>query len=226
MNSKLVKGGLAGVACLALAAGGATYSAWSDFQQVNNNETDAGHLVLNLNGTGTISNVGGTAIAPGESRTIDMYVASADLAGVPLADLSVKFQHLVNKENGCTSNSEIAEDPNCADPNDTGEFGQEGYVRVRYTDPAPTNQITFASNNCSAPSGYIHSVDYTPASDNDTTHYPRLGAFTAAGNHALGSLAGGQGVCIRFDIGLDPTADNKVQGDSSTWDMQYDLVQH
>jgi len=226
MNSKLIKASVAGAAVVAIAAGGGTFAAWSDFGQVNGNETDAGHLVLNLNGTGTISNVGSTAIAPGQSRTIDQYITSADLAGVPSADLSVTFSRLVNNENGCASKSETNEDPTCATAGDPGEFGQEGYVRVRFSNPEPVGNIGWDGSNCNPTSGYVNSIDYTPASDNNTTHYPTLQNFTNEGAHSLGTLTGGQGICVRFDIGLPPTADNKVQGDSSTWNMQYDLAQH
>ena len=66
MNKKIVRGGLAGVAVLALAAGGSTFASWSDYDQINGNETEAGHLKLDLNSTGSINNVGGNAIAPGQ----------------------------------------------------------------------------------------------------------------------------------------------------------------
>ncbi len=227
MNRKILKAALAGTAVVALAAGGGTWSAWSDFAQVTDNNTAAGHLKLDLNSTGSISNVGGQSIAPGESRTIDFMVASADLDGVPTADLSMQILNLVDHENGCGStNSEQAVDSNCASPTDPGEFSSEGYVRIRYTDPAPTSQITFANNQCAAPGGYIHSVGYSPANDNDSTHYPRLGALAAGGDHALGMLAGDEGVCVRVDLGLDLNATNAVQTDSSTFDLQFDLNQH
>lgn len=225
MNRKLVIGAVAGVAAVALAYGGSTYSAWSDFGDVTGNQADAGHLVLNLNSTGSINNVGGQSIAPGQFRTIDFFVASADLDGVPTADLSFQIKNLVDLENGCSGNGEPAVDATCADTNDPGEFSGQAYMRIRYSDPADVGDITFANNNCAAPSGYINSVGYSPASDNTTTHYPRLGALAGSGNHALGTLTGGQGVCIRVDLGLDPDATNATQGDSSTFDMRYDLVQ-
>src|SRR4051794_31293283 len=71
MNKKIARGSLAGVAVIALLAGGGTFASWSDFDQINGNETAAGHLKLDLNSTGSINNVGGAAMAPGESRTID-----------------------------------------------------------------------------------------------------------------------------------------------------------
>jgi predicted ribosomally synthesized peptide with SipW-like signal peptide len=225
MNRKLVIGAVAGVAAVALAYGGSTYSAWSDFGTIENNQVDAGHLVLDLNSTGSINNVGGRSVAPGEFHTIDFFVASADLDGVPAADLSFQIQKLKDQENGCSGNGETAVDPNCANPGNKGEFSSEGYIRVRYTDPAPVGDITFANNSCTAPGGYVNSVGYTPANDNETTHYPRLAGLASSGDHALGTLTGGEGVCVRIDLGLDANATNATQGDSSTFDLRYDLKQ-
>lgn len=224
MNKKIVKGGLAGIAVVALAAGGGTFASWSDWDHINNNETAAGHLKIDLNSTGSINNVGGNAMAPGESRTIDFMVASADLDGVPAAGLSMKMLNLADKENGCgTSNGEQAVD-NCHQ-GDPGEFSDQGYVRVRYTNPAPVDDIQFANNQCSAPGGYVNSLGYAPANDNDATHYPRLSQFRDAGEQGLGTLAGDEGVCVRVDIGLDKNATNAVQTDSSTFDLRFDLKQ-
>jgi predicted ribosomally synthesized peptide with SipW-like signal peptide len=224
MNSKLIKGSLAGVAALALAAGGTTFAAWSDWDVINGNKTEAGHLKIDLNSTGAINNVGGTAIAPGEFRTIDFMVASADLNGVPDAKLSMMLKNLADQENGCaTTSSEQAVD-NCHQ-GDPGEFSSQGYIRVRYTNPAPESDVTFGNNNCSAPSGYVNSAGYSPANDNTATHYPRLSGFAATGSHDLGTLEDGEAVCVRVDLGLDETADNKVQGDSSTFDVEFRLDQ-
>jgi hypothetical protein len=225
MNRKLVIGAVAGVAAVALAYGGTTYSAWSDFGTVEGNQTDAGHLVLDLNSTGSISNVGGQSIAPGQSRTIDFFVASADLDGVPAADLSFSLLKLKDIENGCSGNGETAVDPNCASDGNRGEFSSQGYVRVRYSDPAPVSSITFANNSCTAPSGYVNSVGYVQPSNNDTTIYPRLAGLASSGAHALGTLTADQGVCVRIDLGLDLNATNATQGDSSTFDLRYDLKQ-
>jgi len=224
MNRKLVLAAIGGIAAIGLVAGGSTYSAWSDFQQVNNNKTDAGHLVLNLNGSGTISNVGATAIAPGQSRTIDQYLTSADLAGVPSAALSVTFKDMVDQENRCSSNSERAMDPNCDAVGDPGEFSSQAYVRIRYSDPQ-TGIVLAANGDCNPTGGYTHSYGYSPVSNNDTTVYPTLGGVQAQSPIQLGTLSAGQGICIRYDIGLPPTATNVTQGDSAIWNMQYDLAQ-
>jgi hypothetical protein len=224
LNSKLFKASIAGVAAITLAATGSTFAAWSDLGTVSANKTDAGHLKLDLNSTGAITNVGGTPIAPGESRTIDQMVGSADLAGVTSAALSMKIVNLVDQENGCgSSTSEAAVDPDCATAGTPGEFSKEAYVRVRYSNPAPLDQLTFAKNNCTAPGGLTNAVGYAVPSNNDTTVYPRLTALT--GNSPLGTLLPNQGICVRIDLGLDKNATNAVQSDSSTFDVQFDLTQ-
>ena len=237
MNSKLVKASLAGAAAIALAAGGGTFAAWSDFQTVTGNETDAGHLVLNLPGTsGPITNVGINSIAPGQARTIDYFLTSADLDGVPSANLTMKVKDLADQENGCASNSEaVAEGASVAEAQsgdysnaacnavaDAGEFSSQAYMRVRYSDPATAAGAWDPSHHeCTLP--VTHSAGYAPASNNDTTIYPRLASFTTAA--PLGTLTAGQGVCVRIDIGLDPNASNATQGDGSTFNLQFDLAQ-
>ncbi len=223
MNKKILKATLAGTAVVALAAGGGTWSAWSDFQQVTGNETDAGHLVLNLPGsTGPISNVGIHSIAPGQYRTIDYFLTSADLDGVPSADLSMVVKNLVDQENGCSSNSESVADPTCGNAGDPGEFSGQAYMRVRYSDPATAaGAWNAALHECTIP--VTHGVGVTEP-DNNTTHYPRLASYTSP--VALGTLQAGEGVCVRIDLGLDPNATNATQGDGSTFDLQFDLNQH
>ena len=225
MNKHILKGGLAGVAVLALAAGGSTFAAWSDYDQINGNKTEAGHLKLDLGSTGAINNVGIKAIAPGEYRTIDFMVASADLDGVPLADLSMQILNLADQDNGCGStSSEQDVDPGCSTQTTSGgEFSQQGYVRIRYTNPVPESQVTFANNNCSGAGDYVNSVGYSPANDGNSENYPKLN--TLGGPQALGTLAGDEAVCVRVDLGLPMSATNMVQTDSSTFDLQFDLTQ-
>ena len=227
MNSKLIKASVAGAAALALAAGGSTFAAWSDFDVVTGNETEAGYLKLDLNQpSGAINNVGPSAMAPGEWHSIDFMVASSDYDGVTKADLTMTLQNLQDLENGCgTTSSEQAVDD--CDTNPLGEFSSQGYIRVRYSDPAPIGDIVYSpSNQCKAPNGNPNSLGYSPTNDNDATHFPRLGSFAANGPWNLGQLTDGQAVCIRFDIGLDRDATNKVQTDSSTFDLKFNLEQN
>ncbi|MGH8959805.1 MAG: hypothetical protein ACRDWT_01140, partial [Jatrophihabitantaceae bacterium] len=56
MNRRLVVGCAAGLAALAIAAGGSTYAAFSDFGDITGNDAGAGILKLELgpNGTGIV----------------------------------------------------------------------------------------------------------------------------------------------------------------------------
>ena len=122
MNNKLMLGAAAGVAAIALAVGGTTYSAFSDFGDINNNTVGAGFLKLDLgvNGTGNAALDWGK-LAPGNvhaTRTI--WVASNDGQSVPNATLALTFHNLQDQENGCSSNGELAADQNCAQANDPG----------------------------------------------------------------------------------------------------------
>jgi hypothetical protein len=133
------------------------------------------------------------------------------------------LKNLADQENGCaTTSSEQAVD-NCHQ-GDPGEFSSQGYIRVRYTNPAPASDVNFGGNSCAAPGGYVNSTGYSPASDNDATKFPRLSGF-AIESHDLGTLKDGEAVCVRVDLGLDENANNKVQGDSSTFDVEFRLDQ-
>ncbi|HEY2272600.1 MAG TPA: hypothetical protein VGH30_07485, partial [Jatrophihabitantaceae bacterium] len=106
MNRKLVLAGVAGLAAIGLAVGGTTYSAFSDFGDINSNAVGAGFLRLDLgeNGTGNAALNWGQ-LAPNDihaTRTI--WVASNDGQSVPDANLALTFHNLVDNENGCSSN--------------------------------------------------------------------------------------------------------------------------
>ncbi|MGH3509180.1 MAG: TasA family protein, partial [Nocardioidaceae bacterium] len=123
MNKKLAKGVLAGVATLALAAGGTTFAAFSDFGNINNNTVGAGFLRLDLgeNGTGNASLDWGQLAPNNIHSTRTIWVASNDGLSVPNANLKVTFHNLSDQENGCSSNGELAADPTCGTAGDPGE---------------------------------------------------------------------------------------------------------
>ncbi|UER55208.1 hypothetical protein HJG43_12395 [Kineosporiaceae bacterium SCSIO 59966] len=206
--------GAAGVGVVALAMlGGGTFAAWSDFDTIDENRTEAGHLVLDLKGTDPISNVGWLqpAIAPGEYRTVDYFIASADLEGVPKASLTFNLQNLVDEENGCSSRSEKAVDSNCGDTTDPGEFVDQAYVNVSYS--KPTRDNIFIGGSCRG-ENLTESVPVSSLNDLTTPV-------------ELGDLRGGQGVCVRFEIGLPfiEGDQNASQGDSASFDIRWDLTQ-
>lgn len=224
MNSKLMKASIAGAAVIALAAGGSTFAAWSDFGSVTSNAAD-GILKLNVSDrSGTTSGVSPFQLAPGQNKFQEFYLASADNANVPAGDLTAQIRNLVDTEdNGpaCTTNSEaLAEAPadvdshgNPTNPlNDCGTVGElssEATVQILVSDPTTA---TSCPNT-----GIYHSA--TP-SGTGTLASQTSKTFTLASG-----LTAGQGVCVRMEMTLPTTADNKVQGDKASFDWLFNLAQ-
>jgi predicted ribosomally synthesized peptide with SipW-like signal peptide len=212
MNSKLVKASLAGVAALALAAGGSTFAAWSDFADVTGNSAGAGELVLNIegpNGQEAVQQASFGNFAPGEGQDVTRYLASQQGDAVPTANLSVVMNELKNADNLCSSNSEAAEDSCEFEDAAGGEFGQSANIKIQVTGP------TTAGSCGQAGSATLPYSEVYNGSINGL----------AGISQALGSLSDGQGVCMKSTVTLPHSATNNSQGDSATWDWHFDLVQ-
>jgi predicted ribosomally synthesized peptide with SipW-like signal peptide len=241
MNKKLILGGAAGIAAIALAVGGTTYSAWSDYGQINGNSVGAGYLKLDLNGqTGStpVTAIDWGKLAPGMVNVRTVWLASNDGQSVPDANISATFDNLVDHENGCSTNSELVADPTCggADQN-TGDlshilnFETSYYPGVTQTQcatyptnpPGPSNGYNafFASNqgdlyNAANGAGHTYTLDQ-PDSTTPLVLQP------------------GDGICVGFQAYWphDPSTqvsapyndDNVAQGDSFTFDVQFNLTQ-
>jgi hypothetical protein len=239
MNRKLLLGAAAGVAAVALAVGGTTYSAFSDFGDINNNTVGAGFLKLDLgqNGSGNAALNWGQ-LAPGNihaTRTI--WVASNDGQSVPDANLSLTFHNLADQENGCASNGEQAADPTCNTANDPGELSKVLTFQTQYypdvLDPAACQA---AAGSYHQPYSSVFASDqpgdlYQYASGTGTKYTLK----NAAGTGPL-VLKPGQGVCIGIDSywshddaahhnSASAPVDNAAQGDSLTFDVHFDLTQ-
>ncbi len=212
MNKKLVRGSLAGVAAIALAAGGTTFAAWSDFANVTGNTAGAGELVLKIggpNGTEAVQHASFGNFAPGEGQDVTRYLASQQGDAVPTAGLFVTMKNLANADNGCSSNSEAAEDTCESETSTGGEFGQAANIKIQVTGPT-------TAGNCGANGSA--SLPWSTVYD---------GTINALAGHqqSLGTLSDGQGVCVRSTVTLPHDATNNTQGDSSAWDWRFDLVQ-
>ena len=81
MNKHIVKGGLAGVAVLALAAGGSTFASWSDYDVLGGSQAGAEELALNL-GEPNSQNFDNMKLAPGVGSDYEFVVTSR--TGEPL----------------------------------------------------------------------------------------------------------------------------------------------
>ena len=241
MNSKLVKASLAGAAAIALAAGGGTFAAFSDFGSVTGNSVGAGILKLDLSdGNGTaVQNLAFGNLAPNMGSDRATYIASSDGSSVPPADLYVTLSHLTNSDNGCASLSESTADPTCGNVGDTGELSRVLNVRVEsYLPPTTPGQTCESVANAGIPAASVI---------NASVIQNEIGSLSDPANmntqflisDPLHPLTAGHGVCVAFftywpknqdpahsfDSATLPT-DNAAQGDSLAFDVKYDLVQH
>jgi predicted ribosomally synthesized peptide with SipW-like signal peptide len=227
MNSKLMKASLAGAAAIALAAGGGTFAAWSDFAEVTDNNVGAGTLTLSLPANGgsdfTFDQV---KMAPGGINSErNVYVATNDGTSTPNGKLFLTFKNVKGTEDGCDGNGELADDANCDDGLSTneGEFIDDALVQVTsYSTNTPG-----VCNQSYSPGG--HTV--TALHGGSLTWWKGQPAYELTGNGAayggpdMTVLHPGEGLCVSVSIGLAHAVDNASQGDSADFDMHFDLVQ-
>jgi hypothetical protein len=227
MNRKLVIGAVAGVAAVALAYGGTTYSAWSDFGDVTGNTTTAGVLVLNLGANkGEDLKFDNIKIAPGLNMERHVYIASNDAVSTPSAKLFVSLTNLKGHEDGCHGNGEIKADLLCNDTAGAGQFIEDATVQwSSYAVDSPTqcNQSYATAKNVITPQ---HGPTFQKLSNETATSgYELTGDYSANGGTALPLLAPGKGLCFAMEVGLWHGVDNASQGDSASFDLHFDLVQ-
>jgi predicted ribosomally synthesized peptide with SipW-like signal peptide len=226
MNSKLIKASLAGFAAIGLVAGGSTFAAWSDFQEVTGNEAGAGILKLNVGPNASSDFLfDHVRMAPGGlEMQRNVYVASNDGDSTPSGKLFISLKDLVGTENGCDGNGELTDDPGCATlPADAGDFIDDALLQV-------TSYAVNAPGDCTQ--------GYAPASKVVTGQHGGSLAWWAAqpvweltGNGtSLGGvnrsyLAPGQGLCVSMTISLASAVDNASQGDQASFATRFDLTQ-
>lgn len=227
MNSKLFKASLAGVAAIAVTAGGTTFAAWSDFTTDNGNTVGADTLALDVDESQSVR-FDDVKLAPGVGRDLAFYVASRDGVTVPDADLTMTIKNLVGEEDGCSSNSEAtaekgsettASDPGAPCATTTGNEGQFihqalYYVQARKTDdPSTCSTSALDSRQLNKKLSLMEDVPVNLLAPTDV-------------------LSGGDGVCVLAHVFMPNNqsqyglvADDKSQGDSATFDIRFDLTQ-
>lgn len=228
MNKKLAKASAAGVAAIAMAVGGSTFAAWSDFG-VESTGAGAGILKLNVSDRdGSTRGIEPFSLAPGQNKYQEFFLASADADNVPKATLTAGIQNLKDIEDGgpgCTTNSEaVAEKPANVGPNGlplnplndcgtTGELSDQADVQVLVSDPVAS--IADCPNT-----GIYHSA--TPSTVGSTL------ADLAGGTtfQITNDLDAGEGVCVRMEMSMPTSADNSAQGDDVSFDWRFDLTQN
>lgn len=222
MNSKLIKASLAGVAAIAVAAGGTTFAAWSDFA-TEDAAAGAGYLKINLTDRqGSGSTIQPFNLAPGQNKFQEFYLASADSGNTPDGVLTASIENLVDSEDlaVCTTNSEAdAEDP--AAPYSTeADVDSAACGTVGELSSEATVQI-LASAPVSSPSSCPNTGIYGSTTPSGTGTL----ASQVGKTFQLGTLDPGQGVCVRIEMSLPAGASNAVQGDDVAWNWQFDLNQ-
>jgi predicted ribosomally synthesized peptide with SipW-like signal peptide len=212
MNKKLMKGSLAGVAALALVAGGGTFAAWSDWDSLTGSHAGADELTLVLNEPNS-QNFDNMHLAPGVGGDYEFVVASRQGDTIPEAKLSMALTNLVGHEDGCTStNSEADADPNCADTTSEGEFMDEARIIVNASTPSSDPD---ACNSSAHPRGARQSsISLRELRDN-----------TASLPVDIGTLEPGQYVCVSMGLNMPVDASNASQGDSADFDLKFLLEQ-
>ena len=251
MNGKLIKASVAGAAVVALAAGGGTFAAWSDFGNVAGNSVSSGFLKLDLNAGHGSAPLDFSRLAPGMNSFRTIWVASNDGQSVPNANLTITFKNLQDTAAPCaTSLGKATADAGCTvAPDDTisgtptaGHLSQMLTFQTQYypqiTDPQ-TCQATLATSYPSYNS--ILPADHPGDMFESATAATPYLLKQADGTTPL-VLAPGKGVCIGIGAfwALDsvhyPTGvphhtnpaypvDNAAQGDSMTFDAHFDLTQ-
>lgn len=222
MNHKLIKASLAGLAAVAVTAGGGTFASWTDTTSTIA-KVGAGQLTISLddNATGsTVYNVNDRlSLAPGEGAVRDIYIASVDAESVPDANMFVTVTDLGDYEDGCTSASEAPSQAllypgsDCSNTTQPGQFSKWVDVMAS-SSPAP------AGGDCSG--GSYDNLTLPGSKKLDDL----AGEKTAVKNGGSNLVVEpGDGICVRLDFTLPVGAPNAVQGDASDFKLVFDLEQ-
>ena len=215
MKNKLVKASLAGVAVVAIAAGGTTFSAWSDYDTLEGSQAGAEELTLVLNEPNT-QNFDNMKLAPGVGNDFEFVVASRQGQTIPNASLRLQLVDLIGDEDGCTStNSEAAVDANCSDVNSEGEFIDEARINVNVS--APTTDPDACSG--AHPRGSKQtSISLRQLRDNTAAN--PLNLLPTGDN-----LGPGERICVAMGLSMPTSATNASQGDSASFNIKFLLDQ-
>lgn len=205
--NKFAKAGVAGVAALAIAAGGGTYALWSDYAVIDDNATSADRLSLSateVNGFDDATR----PLSPGEradfASTVTGRVGGGDIT---TARAYMTIQNVTDLENGCGSQTERDLD-NCAADGDEGEFSDNAvFTLTRY------------NSSCATRTGTTPNQVIFKASDART-----LGSLENQ-RVLLGDMKNGDQFCLVKALSLPGSTGNEVQTDSVDFDFKYDLVQ-
>lgn len=177
-------------------------------------------------------------LAPGESKNVYRYVASRSDQTTALENalLSLSINNVKSHEDGCSSNTEKADEiahgygeycdaagGAAYDQAGTGHFADQAWLQVR--------------------AGSVTDEDAcNPSASTSPVTQKSLANWNSFGKLPLAELDPDQGICVVFEFGLPDgrgsssdapgidfagaaEADNAVQGDSGSFDVRFDLEQ-
>jgi predicted ribosomally synthesized peptide with SipW-like signal peptide len=252
VNRKLMLGVLSGLAAIALAVGGSTYAAFSDFGQIDGNVVGVGFLKLSIGvGGGANAALDFGQLMPGAITNRLVWVGSDDGESVPDANLYLTLHNLTDHAalcetsrgkaigevesgiSGCTVVGDAATGtPAQGNLSRVLSVGLGYYPAIRDATACAGVQSTELRNAIlAATSGNL----YASATANDGAGV-RYRLTEADGTTAL-KIAPSTGACIGIDASWPPDgtraehpspsgpSDNAAQGDSLTVDIRFDLVQ-
>ena len=233
MNKKLIKASVAGAAAIALAAGGTTFAAFSDFGTINGNNLEAGILKLDLQNTNGETLSGKTGLdfgelAPGMNAEKRIWLATNSTRSTPDANLSISISNLKNSENNCSSNSEKEADLTCAVAGDRGELSDRLAVQGRYFPELDTPAL------CGTDATPTGTQSWLPGDAAGVLSPAETGVITRQLKEATDNtkplvLSPGEGICVGVKTywaqGTVGNGDDMAQGDSMSFDIRFDLTQ-
>jgi hypothetical protein len=209
MNKKLTRGALAGVAVIALAAGGGTMAGYTDFRTFTGSDTSADVLSLQLDPSATFK-FDKQKIAPGGTAEVEQLLVNRTGQTIQAASLTMTLQKLEGIEDGCNGNGELADDVDCADTSSDGEFVRDSNVSLSVGTPV--------SGSCT---NAVRDRQFDGLSLIDVSNRGAIDLVPGAST----TLAPGQGVCVWMGLRLPSGVNNASQGDSATFDLRFDLAQ-
>lgn len=240
MDRRLLRGGLAAVAALALGIGGSTLSAFDDFTDVPGNHIGAGILRLDLDAQGSDSTtLSVDGLVPGGTVQQLMWIATNDARSAPAGTLSVTLLDLADTPAACNASrgkalGEIVSDvPGCVVTADaeSGTPAQGNLSRVLDVglsyDPAAADPAA-----CTATTP----VELPVTGRGNLRALAAGTGTTVVLSDAAGALVvpPGRAVCVALDVSWpdlntapdrEHPTDNAAQGDSLSFGLRFDLTQ-
>ncbi|MCU1691021.1 MAG: hypothetical protein JWM64_112 [Frankiales bacterium] len=226
MNKKILSSVLTIGAVSAVVAGGGTWASWSDYDTNVGNTTGAGVLKIALGTTTPLFN--DVKMAPGGSGEKIVEVVSNAGDSTPAGTLKVSLSNLTNREDGCSSRTET-DLGGCAYSDTSGDFANEAKVTIKAWRQLPN--LLGGQASCTSVANVAADLVGTAVVDTTLAAAPALNAVSlplpgsVVPLRLANVIAPGDKVCVSTTVNLPQGATNESQGDSSSFDVRFDLLQ-